>query len=146
LADPRLTYRQVALQIGKSKSWRDSRWWVQKLVQARTSDRDPNHPFGGEEENEARYARHDKTVLKDPKRRAEAIASLPAEERAEIAKQAMADPETRKQMRSNPDAEKIMQQHRSRVRLIRRRRPAGRARTARRLSGRSQPSTPTRPR
>jgi hypothetical protein len=138
-----VTQTQAARALGRSQSW------VAKLL-ARTEEySDPNIPlvpFGGPEENEARYERHDKTVLRDPKRRAEALAALPAATRAEIAKQAMADPETRKQMRSDPEAEKIMHQHRSRVRPVKRRRRADRLRSGRRPSARSPPSTPTRPR
>lgn len=49
-ADPTLGYRAIGETLGRSPSW------CQRLVTHFTSVADPEHsPFGGPEENEARY-------------------------------------------------------------------------------------------
>lgn len=83
-ADPTLGYREIGEAIGKSRDW------CYKIVRWRTSVADHQHgPFGGQEENEARYARHDKRkvseILKDrPEALVEAILAGPKDALFEI--------------------------------------------------------------
>ncbi len=83
-ADPSISQRQIAEAMGRSQKW------VQKIVQWRTSDADHTHgPFGGPEENEARYARHDKRkvseILEDrPDAIVKAILAAPKDKQLEI--------------------------------------------------------------
>lgn len=59
-ADPTLGWRAIAKTVGRS------RYWCEQIVRWRTSGMDQVHgPFGGQEENEARYARHDKRKIED---------------------------------------------------------------------------------
>lgn len=83
-ADPQLSYSGVGDRLGRSKSW------CQRLVTHFTSVADPEHPpFGGPDENEARYQRHDR-------RKVEQI----AQERPEAVAEAIAkaDPETQRKI------------------------------------------------
>lgn len=82
-ADPAITFRQIANEVGKSAGW------VSALVQWRTNVQDPEHgPFGGAEENQARYERQARTALTDPVRRRQAIAELPSEQIEEVIQEA----------------------------------------------------------
>jgi hypothetical protein len=77
--DPTLGYRRIGERLGRSEHW------CRKLVQHYTNATDPSHPpFGGERENEARYERHVKQILRDPEKRKQAIAELSHDERAEL--------------------------------------------------------------
>ena len=69
-ADPTLGFPRVAQTIGKSPQW------CRDIVQWSTNSQGPPTPYGGEEQNEARYERHDKTVLRDPERLDRVVADL----------------------------------------------------------------------
>lgn len=61
-------------------------WWVKKVL-----GWDPTQtpsPFGGVEENKARYERHDKTVLRDPERRRRVFKDLTPTELSEVVAEA----------------------------------------------------------
>ena len=83
--DPTLGYRAVGEQLGRSDHW------CRKLVTHFTSATDPSHsPFGGPEENEARYQRHDRRKVSEiaaerPEAIAEAITQADPEAQRKIA-------------------------------------------------------------
>jgi hypothetical protein len=81
--DPTRSYREASRRLGRGKDY------CGQLVRWRTSAPDPGHlPFGGEDENEARYQRQTNTALKDPERRQAAIAALPTEQVEQIIEEA----------------------------------------------------------
>lgn len=80
--DPTLGWGRIARLVGKSETW------CRDIVRWRTNPQGPDSPYGGDEQNEARYERHVKTVLKDPERRERAISDLPTEQVEEIIEQA----------------------------------------------------------
>jgi hypothetical protein len=83
--DPTLGYGRVATTLGKSEKW------CRQIVQWSTNPEGPPSPFGGEQENQARYERHEKTILTDPERRQRALSHLDASTRAELAKEILRD-------------------------------------------------------
>lgn len=77
------SWSAVEREIGRSRKW------AQTLVAWATECADPHSsPFGGEEENTARYERQARTVLKDPERRQRAMADLSTEQVVEVAREA----------------------------------------------------------
>lgn len=69
-ADTTLSYREIGRSIGKSDRW------CRDIVQWSTTAEGPPTPYGGSEQNEARYERHDKTVLRDPERLTKVAAEM----------------------------------------------------------------------
>ena len=85
--DPGLTLRAIGSEIGKSESWVSKLTsWVENLADPQA----PSTPFGGTEENEARYQRHDRrrvaeVVAERPEAIAEAVAAASPEAQRKIA-------------------------------------------------------------
>lgn len=77
--NPTLGYREIGEVLGRHASW------CQRLVTHFTSVADPQQPpFGGPEENEARYQRQTKQTLRDPERRRKALTELPDSELEQV--------------------------------------------------------------
>lgn len=72
LHDEGMTWVSISTALGRHETW------VHKVMKWRTSG-SASTPFGGELENEARYERHTKQTLVDPKRLEKALAELPDE-------------------------------------------------------------------